>query len=128
MAHRKWKETKLQPGTAGPGNMLGCCLFSFHILWAILCPQAVQSSPLVWSTGVRSTRLYGQLLAGPNHRTLILISNPDIRSARLYGQFSLDKTLTLQAGSTVLATLRGFAMNERVWLAEIRRNPELLAL
>ena len=32
MAHRKWKETKLQPGTAGPGNMLGCCLFYFHFL------------------------------------------------------------------------------------------------
>ena len=26
--------------------------------------------------------------------------NPDVRSARLYGQFSLDKTLTLQAGSS----------------------------
>ena len=61
----------------------------------------VQSSPLIWSTNVRSTRLYGQFLAGPNHRTLILISNPDIRSTRLYGQFSLDKKLTLQAGSTV---------------------------
>ena len=35
MAHRKWKETKLQPGTAGPGNMLGCCLLCFHFLWAI---------------------------------------------------------------------------------------------
>ena len=62
----------------------------------------VQSSPLVWSTDVRSTRLYGQLVAGPNHRTLTLTSNPDIRSARLYGQFSLDKALTLQAGSTVV--------------------------
>ena len=41
MAHRKWKETKLQPGTAGPGNVLCCCLVSFHFLWAILCPQAV---------------------------------------------------------------------------------------
>ena len=41
MAHGKWKETKLQPGTAGPGNMLGCSLVSFHFLWAILCPQAV---------------------------------------------------------------------------------------
>ena len=39
--HRKWKEIKLQPGTAGPGNRLGCCLVSFHFLWAILCPQAV---------------------------------------------------------------------------------------
>ena len=32
---------------------------------------------------------------------LILANNPDIRSARLYGQFSLDKTWTLQAGSSV---------------------------
>ena len=36
MAHRKWKETKQQPGTAEPHNMLGCCLVSFNILWAIL--------------------------------------------------------------------------------------------
>ena len=64
--------------------------------------ELLQSSPLLWSTDVRSTRLYGQFLAGPNHRTLILIGIPDIRSARLYGQFSLDKTLTLQAGSTVI--------------------------
>ena len=35
MAHRKWKETKLQPVTAEPGNMLGCSLISFHFLWAI---------------------------------------------------------------------------------------------
>ena len=41
MAHRKWKENKQQPGTAGPGNMLGNCLVSFCFLWAILCPQAV---------------------------------------------------------------------------------------
>ena len=42
MAYRKWKETKVQPGTAGPGNMLGCSLVSFHFLWAILCPLAVR--------------------------------------------------------------------------------------
>ena len=35
MAHGKWKEIKQQPGTARPGNMLGCCLLSFHFLWAI---------------------------------------------------------------------------------------------
>ena len=45
MGHRKWKETKRQPGTAGPGNMLGGCLVSFHFLWAILCPQAVNILP-----------------------------------------------------------------------------------
>ena len=28
MAYRKWKECKQQPGTAWPGNMLGCCLVS----------------------------------------------------------------------------------------------------
>ena len=41
MANRKWKATKLQPGTTGPGNLPGSCLVSFHFLWAILCPQAV---------------------------------------------------------------------------------------
>ena len=46
MAHRKWKETKLQPGTAVPGNMLGCSLVSFHFLWAILCPQGVGAHKL----------------------------------------------------------------------------------
>ena len=37
IAHRKWKETKLQPGTARPGNRIGCCLVSFHFLWGKLC-------------------------------------------------------------------------------------------
>ena len=32
MSHRKWKETKQQPGTAGPGNILGCCLVSLCFL------------------------------------------------------------------------------------------------
>ena len=41
MAHRKWKETKQHPGTAGPDNMLGCCLVSFHFLWAILSTSTV---------------------------------------------------------------------------------------
>ena len=35
MAHRKWKEAKQLPGTAGPGNMLGCCFISSHFLWDI---------------------------------------------------------------------------------------------
>ena len=30
MAHRKWKEAKQLPGTAGPGNMLDCNLISFY--------------------------------------------------------------------------------------------------
>ena len=42
--HRKWREIKLQPGTAGTGNMLGCSLISFHFLLAILCPEAVSNS------------------------------------------------------------------------------------
>ena len=32
MSHWKWKETKQQPGTAGPGNILGCCLVSLPFL------------------------------------------------------------------------------------------------
>ena len=74
----------------------------FRHRYTFLGKMEVQTSPLVWSTYVRSTRLYGQFWAGANHRTLILISNPDVRSGHLYGQLSLDKTLTLQAGSTVL--------------------------
>ena len=35
MAHRKWKEIKQQPGTAGPNNMLGCCLVSFQAVQII---------------------------------------------------------------------------------------------
>ena len=42
MAHRIWKETKQQPGTAWTGNMLGCFLVSFHFLWAILSTSTVQ--------------------------------------------------------------------------------------
>ena len=41
MAHRKWKETKQQPSMlTGPG-VPGCCLVSFHILWAILSTSTV---------------------------------------------------------------------------------------
>ena len=32
MSHRKQKETKQQPGTAGPGNIFGCCLVSLSFL------------------------------------------------------------------------------------------------
>ena len=42
MAHRKWKETKQQPSLLPGPAVPGCSLVSFHFLWAILCPQAVQ--------------------------------------------------------------------------------------
>ena len=41
MAHRIWKETKHEPGTVGPGNILGCCLVCFHFLWAVLSTSTV---------------------------------------------------------------------------------------
>ena len=41
MAQRKWKETKHQTGTAGPGTIFGCYLVSIHFLWAILWPHPV---------------------------------------------------------------------------------------
>ena len=44
MANTKWKETKQQlsmlPGPAEPG----CCLVSFHFLWAILSTSTVYQS------------------------------------------------------------------------------------
>ena len=42
MYHRKWRETKQPAGTAGPGNMLGCCLVSLHFLSYILCSCSVR--------------------------------------------------------------------------------------
>ena len=48
MAHRIWKETEQQPGTAGPGTMLGCCLNSFHFLWAILSTSTLLSGVNLW--------------------------------------------------------------------------------
>ena len=47
MAHRKWKETEQQPGTAEPGNMLGCFLNYFHFLWAILSTSTVIAKDLL---------------------------------------------------------------------------------
>ena len=41
IAHRKWKETKQEPDTAGTGNMLGCSLVYFHFLWVILSTSTV---------------------------------------------------------------------------------------
>ena len=41
MANRKWKKIKQQPGMLPGPAVPGCCLVSFHFLWAILCPQAV---------------------------------------------------------------------------------------
>ena len=51
MTHRKWKETKQLPGTAGPGNMLGCCLNFFHFRCDIhpICPvQKSIQNDTVW--------------------------------------------------------------------------------
>ena len=41
LPHRKWKEIKQQPSMLpGPG-VPGCCLVTFHILWAILSTSTV---------------------------------------------------------------------------------------
>ena len=42
MAHRKWKETKLQLSMLLGPAVLDCCLVSFHFLWAILSTSTVQ--------------------------------------------------------------------------------------
>ena len=42
MAHRNWKETKQQPSMLPVPAVLGCCLVSFHFLWAILSTSTVR--------------------------------------------------------------------------------------
>ena len=60
MAHRKLKEAKQLPGTAGPGNMLVCCLISLHFLWAIhpIRPVHQDFVGVFWSE--HSTHLKGE--------------------------------------------------------------------
>ena len=41
MAHRKRKETKQQPGTVRPDNILGCCLVSLRFLCDIHSTHSV---------------------------------------------------------------------------------------
>ena len=60
MASRIWKETERQPGTAGPGNRLGCCLISFHFLWAILSTSTVQGTNFIASQELRENAARGQ--------------------------------------------------------------------
>ena len=50
MALRIWKETKQHPGTAGPDNMLDCCLVSFHFLLAILSTSNVDHNSEIQGT------------------------------------------------------------------------------
>ena len=46
LPHRKWRGIQQQPGTAGPGNMLGCCLIYIHFLWGKLSTRTVVVSYL----------------------------------------------------------------------------------
>ena len=43
LPHRKWREIQQQPGTGGPGNMLGCCLIFFHFRWGKLSTRTVHA-------------------------------------------------------------------------------------
>ena len=59
LPHRKWREIQQQPGTAGPGNMLGCCLISFHFLWGKLSTRTVHRGNKYCSS--RSMRHFGSV-------------------------------------------------------------------
>ena len=51
--------------SAEPGNMLGCCLVSFHFLWAILWPHTVNQN-------LKFLIKYASLLHGPWNMVLLL--------------------------------------------------------
>ena len=52
MAQRKWREIKQQPSMLPGPAVPGCSLVSFHFLWAILCPQAVQCFSVIVATDI----------------------------------------------------------------------------
>ena len=72
MAHRIWKETKQEPGTAGPGNMIGCCSVSFSFLWSILSTSTVEFSiPNMSYNNMEQRHLYQFLSAFGNYSTYL---------------------------------------------------------
>ena len=73
MAHRKWKEIKLQPSMLPGPAVPGSCLASFHFRWAIrpvvwellLLPSNDQTAPnLPSSKGARGTSVFVSFLRG----------------------------------------------------------------
>ena len=51
MSQRKQKETTQQPDTAGPGNILGCCLVSLCFPCDIHPVHPVQPADIGWHSG-----------------------------------------------------------------------------
>ena len=66
MAHRKCKETKQLPSMLPGSAVPGCCLLSFHILWAILSTRTVYLDYIftcpIWV--VRTTYFYHTSVMG----------------------------------------------------------------
>ena len=57
MVHRKLKESKQQPSMWPGPAVPGCCLVSFHILWAILSTSTVIITILFQKTARKSADL-----------------------------------------------------------------------
>ena len=76
MAHRKWKETKQQPRMMPGPAVPGCCLVSFHFLWAILWQHAVQ-----WS-GNTQCDYYETMTKYPHYPKITALLIPVTRPTR----------------------------------------------
>ena len=59
MVHRKWNETKQQPSLLHGPAVPGSSLVSFHFLWEILCPQAVDGAVKIEDYFISNRRLPG---------------------------------------------------------------------
>ena len=120
MAHRKRKETKLQPGTACPDNMLGCCFVSFHFLWAILCPQDVPYLIPVLHA------LFYPYFAMSSSRSIILSECSNQRHLNLSRLFSLppSRVSVSHLSSSECNTAANINnMNEPTWLSAWSDRP-----
>ena len=70
MSHRKWRETKQQPGMLPGPAVPGCCSVSFHILWAILSTSTVQLANSYCSNSRQADVLLEDLHRRPLHHHL----------------------------------------------------------
>ena len=92
--HRKWREIQQQTGTAGPGNILSCCLVSLSFLCDIHSILSVESSPQyscqgwgffcrlhIWSSCTSGSG-FDQLVGRPSRRTFCHFCSYSKRSYR----------------------------------------------
>ena len=107
MLHRKWKETKQQPGTAGPGNILCCCLVylrflcEIHSIHSIACGHGHLPPGKTYLYTIHPCAAHGLLSV---QRRVGRVAELAAAEAGLCGQEALDAGVGARSGDIVRAS------------------------